>query len=208
MSNHHRATTGRQGEIWWDERYNSGRAGWDKPHHASQIEVAVTRLDLPLCRALDLGCGRGRNSRWLAQQGFSVVGVDISGVAIANAKATQGALDVDFHRLDVLVDPIPGGPFGVVFDYGCLHVFDTDEDRATLAAKVSSVLEPGGLYIAVIGSTDGPPREHGPPRRSARDVVAALEPHFEILELNRGLIDPDEELERPTWELVARRRDG
>ena len=206
MSQPTRATTGRQGQLWWDERYTSGRTGWDRPGHASQLERAVTRLNLPLCRALDLGCGRGRNSRWLAEQGFSVVGVDISAVAIADATASQGALDCEFHRLDVLVDPIPGGPFGAVFDYGCFHVFDEDEHRATFARKLAEALEPGGLYVAIVGSTDGPPRDVGPPRRSAMDVVRALEPHFEILELVRGVIRPGEDPERPTWELVARRR--
>jgi SAM-dependent methyltransferase len=201
-----RATTGRQGQLWWDERYTSGQTGWDRPGHATQLERAVTRLNLPLCRALDIGCGRGRNSRWLAEQGFSMVGVDISEVAIADAQAAQGALDCEFHRLDILTDPIPGGPFGVVFDYGCFHVFDEDDDRDTLARKLAGVLEPGGLYVAVIGSTDGPPRDMGPPRRSAVDVVRALEPWFEILELVRGVIRPGEDPERPTWELVARRR--
>ena len=206
MSHHTRATTGRQGQTWWDERYTSGRTGWDRPHHATQLERAITRLDLPLCRALDLGCGRGRNSRFLARQGFSVVGVDISGVAIADATTEQGELDCEFHRVDVLVDPIPGGPFGAVFDYGCFHVFDEDEHRALLVRKIAEALEPGGLWIAVIGSTDGPPRDMGPPRRSARDVVLAMEPWFEILELVRGVIQPDEDPIRPTWELVARRR--
>jgi SAM-dependent methyltransferase len=203
-----RPTTGRQGQQWWDERYTSGQAAWDRPHHAHQLERAVTRLNLPLGRALDLGCGRGRNSRWLAQQGFSVVGVDISEVAIADARAAQGELDIEHHRVDVLAEPIPGGPFGAIFDYGCFHVFDEDEHRAILAAKLAELLEPGGLYIAVIGSTDGPPRDHGPPRRSALQVVQALEPWFEILELVRGVIDENDQLERPTWELVARRRDA
>jgi SAM-dependent methyltransferase len=206
MAKHPRPTTGRQGQAWWDERYTSGQTGWDRPGHAPQIERAITRLDLPLCRALDLGCGRGRNSRFLARQGFSVVGVDISGVAIAAAQAAQGELDIEHHRVDVLVDPIPGGPFGAVFDYGCFHVFDEDEHRSTLAARVAEALEPGGLYIAVIGSTDGPPREQGPPRRSALQVIQALEPRFEILELVRGVIRPGEDPVRPTWELVARKR--
>jgi SAM-dependent methyltransferase len=201
-----RPTTGRQGQLWWDDRYTSGQTGWDRPGHALQLERAVTRLDLPLGRALDLGCGRGRNSRWLAEQGFSVVGVDISGVAIADAQAAQGELDIEHHRVDALADAIPGAPFDVVFDYGCFHVFDEDEHRATLARKVAEALAPGGLYIAIIGSTDGPPRQEGPPRRSAAQVVAALEPWFEILELVRGVIRPDEDPERPTWELVARKR--
>ncbi len=208
MSRPPRPTTGRQGQDWWDARYTSGQTGWDRPTHADQIERFVTRLNLPLGRALDLGCGRGRNSRWLAQQGFSMVGVDISAVAIADAKAAQGGLDCEFHRVDVLADPIPGGPFGAVFDYGCFHVFDEDAHRDILAAKLADALDPGGLYIAMIGSTDGPPRDDGPPRRSALEVVRALEPQFEILELVRGVIRPGEDPIRPTWELVARKRDA
>lgn len=207
MSTPPRPTTGRRSQAWWDERYASGQTGWDRPHHAPQIERTIERLGIEPCRALDLGCGRGRNSRFLARRGFSVVGVDISARAIADAEARQGEPDCHFHRLDVLLDPIPGGPFGVVFDYGCFHVFDQDRERATLARVVADLLEPGGLYVAVIGSTDGPPRDHGPPRRSALQVVQAVEPHFEILELVRGVIDADEHPARPTWEAVLRKRD-
>ncbi len=203
-----RPTTGRHGQAWWDDRYVTGLTGWDHLDHAPLFARTIARLDLPLCRALDLGCGRGRNSRFLARQGFSMVGVDISGVAIKGAVAEQGELDCEFHHIDVLADPIPGGPFGAVFDYGCWHVFDEDEHRAMLARKLADVLEPGGLWIAMVGSTDGPPRQMGPPRRSARDIVVALEPHFEIVELVRNLIDPEEDPIRPVWEVVVQRRAG
>jgi hypothetical protein len=71
---------------------------------------------------------------------------------------------------------------------------------------VAGVLEPGGLWLATIGSTDGPPRTEGPPRRSARDVVQAVEPAFEILELTRGLIRPGEDPPRFSWQGVFQRR--
>jgi hypothetical protein len=44
-------------------------------------------------------------------------------------------------------------------------------------------LEPGGFWLSLIGSTEGPPRESGPPRRSAREVTLAIEPALEIVEL-------------------------
>ena len=40
---------------------------------------------------------------------------------------------------------------------------------------------PNAPYL--IGSTEGPPRDGGPPRRSARDVVSAIEPALEIVEM-------------------------
>jgi len=46
---------------------------------------------------------------------------------------------------------------------------------------VAAVLAPDGMWLSLIGSTEGPPREMGPPRRSLRDVADAIEPHLEIL---------------------------
>jgi hypothetical protein len=52
-----------------------------------------------------------------------------------------------------------------------------------LAAQVAAALALGGLWLSLIGSTEGSLREVGPPRRSAQDVVLAIEPALEIVEL-------------------------
>jgi hypothetical protein len=62
-----------------------------------------------------------------------------------------------------------------------LPLFDEPADRAKLAAQVAAVLAPDGIWLSLIGSTERPPREMGPPRRSLRDVADAIEPHLEIL---------------------------
>ena len=38
------------------------------------------------CRALELGCGTGTNSVWLAQQGFEVTGIDLAPLAVEQAE--------------------------------------------------------------------------------------------------------------------------
>jgi hypothetical protein len=70
-----------------------------------------------------------------------------------------------------------------VFDRGCFHVFDEPDERERFAAQVAASLAPGGLWLRLIGSTEGPAREVGPPRRSAREVTLAIEPALEIVEL-------------------------
>jgi len=70
-----------------------------------------------------------------------------------------------------------------VFDRGCFHVFDEAEERQRFAAQVAAVLAPDGLWLSLIGSTEGPAREVGPPRRSEREVTLAIEPALEIVEL-------------------------
>jgi hypothetical protein len=60
----------------------------------------------------------------------------------------------------------------------------------------------------LIGSTDGPAREMGPPRRSAREVIQALEPAVELVTLRAmefsglpGAVPPK------AWYCLARKRD-
>ena len=54
--------------------------------------------------ALDLGCGQGRNALWLAERGFTVTGLDLSPVAIeqARARAAELGLDATFESVDLL----------------------------------------------------------------------------------------------------------
>jgi hypothetical protein len=88
-----------------------------------------------------------------------------------------------FAALDFLAETPEGGPFQFVFDRGCFHVFDEPDERQLFAAQVAAILAPGGLWLSLIGSTEGGPRDVGPPRRSAREVILAIEPALEILEL-------------------------
>ncbi|MBL3596611.1 methyltransferase domain-containing protein [Rhodovulum sulfidophilum] len=51
------------------------------------IHLARELSDLPPGRALDLACGEGRNSFWLAERGWQVDGIDLSDVAVERARA-------------------------------------------------------------------------------------------------------------------------
>lgn len=135
-------------------------------------------------RALDTGAGTGTNAIWLAERGFDVLGIDISPLAVEQAQAKMDGrpLRCGFSAMDFLAAP-PDGPFRFVFDRGCFHVFDEPEERARFAEHVAALLELGGSWLSIIGSTEGSPREVGPPRRTAREVILAIEPALEIVEL-------------------------
>ena len=64
-------------------------------------------------------------------------------------------------------------------------------------------LPPGGRGRGLMGSPKGPPGAGGPPRRSARDITAAVEPVLELLELR----DARFESEIRSWICLSRRRD-
>ena len=169
----------------WNESYASGQLPWDTGQpEPLLIELVASGLVTP-GPMLEIGAGTGTNAIWMAERGFDVLGVDVSPRAVERAKAKMEgrALRCRFAVLDFLAAPAPDGPFQFVFDRGCFHVFDEPGERQRFAAHVAAALAPGGLWLSMIGSTEGPPREVGPPRRSAREVVIAIEPMLEIVEL-------------------------
>lgn len=195
----------------WDERYESENLPWDTHSPAAQlVELFARPTFVPPRRVLEIGCGTGTNALWLAEQGCEVLGLDISPRAIAKAQAkaqakpTRGPLR--FVAADFLtVDLDHEAPFEFVFDRGVLHVFDDAADQAHFAARVADRLAPGGRWLSILGSTEGPPRQEGPPRRSVRDLALAIEPALELVELHA--VTFDERTPVPAWLVVARKRD-
>jgi SAM-dependent methyltransferase len=170
------------------KKYESGDTPWDigKPD-INLIETVTTRAIEP-CRALDIGCGTGDNSIWLAQNGFQVTGVDISEVAIEKAteKALKENVKCTFMVIDFLTSNIEERPFGFAFDRGCFHSLNSDQERTIFAENVADHLEKNALWLSLVGNADEQRHNPGPPQRTARDIVNAVEPYFEILSLLSG----------------------
>jgi SAM-dependent methyltransferase len=192
----------------WDEHYASGNLPWDTGAPDEQLVRFVREGGVSAGPALEIGCGTGTNSVWLAEQGFSVLGLDLSPLAVRAANARLGGrqLDCRVEVGDFLVQAVPGGPYAFVFDRGCFHVFDEEATRALFAERVAALLAPGGLWLSLIGSTEGPPREEGPPRRTARDVASAVEPALELVELRSSVFETTREDAPQAWFCLSRRR--
>jgi SAM-dependent methyltransferase len=99
-------------------------------------------------RVLDLACGQGRMSRYLARRGADVLGVDVSAAMLGKARAA-GAAAITYLRADVTRAPAwwDGRPFD-----GCtceLALMDID-DLAGALATVAAVLRPGGWFVASV----------------------------------------------------------
>ncbi len=142
----------------WNESYAAGDPPWDTGEPDNHLVEFILSGAVAAGRALDVGCGTGTNAVWLAEQGFRVLGIDVSSLAIEKARGKAGGrnLDCRFERLDFLSEPVQGGPFDFVFDRGCFHVFDQAEERARFAERVASLLAGDGRWLSLIGSTRGP----------------------------------------------------
>ncbi len=181
---------------------------WDIGKPDFNLTETVTSIPIEPCKTLEVGCGTGDNAIWLAQQKFDVVGVDVSPIAIQKAKdkAAMAAVPCALMVLDILQSDVEGAPFGFVFDRGFFHTIDRDEVRKSCAEKLSRHLEPGGLWLSLIGNADEARRGPGPPQRNARAIVGAVEPYFEILSLVSGRFGSNRPESWRAWICLMRKR--
>ncbi len=194
----------------WEKRYQEGDLPWDTGQPEQHLVDLVNSGSVLIGRVLEIGCGTGTNAIWLAERGFDVLGVDVSPTAIAAArdKAARAGVECEFLAGDFFAESIAAAPFDFVCDRGCFHIFDAADVQRQFAARVAELLAPDGLWFSLIGSTEGPPRDVGPPRRSARDITIAVEPDFEILRLVATAFEADLPDAAQAWNCLMRRRGG
>src|ERR1700761_4172183 len=117
----------------FDRAYRAPLTPWGDVRIPPQLKELVRGRT----SALELGCGLGRFSRWVAQQGVRATGVDFSPVAIAKAQASVAGDPTPPRYVvgDVTRLPALDGPYDASFDVGCFHCLD-GEGQARYVAGV------------------------------------------------------------------------
>lgn len=142
----------------WDERYRSSELVWGAPPNPVVVEFAAS---LPPGRALDLGCGEGRHSLWLATRGWQVDGVDFSEVALDKARqvasrAPRMSRDrLHFTRADV-TQLSSDARYDLVL---AVFLHFPPPQRRTLIDNAINSLKPDGILIFLGHDSTNP--EHG-----------------------------------------------
>jgi SAM-dependent methyltransferase len=195
-------------EERFKKRYESGDTPWDIGKPDFNLIQTVTTMGIEPCTALDIGCGTGDNSIWLAQNNFHVTGIDISEIAIQKAreKASKGNVKCTFMVINFLTNKIAGAPFGFAFDRGCFHALNSDEERKSFTENVAAHLEENALWLSLVGNADGQRHGPGPPQRTARDIVNSVEPCFEILSLVSSYFGSNRPNPPRAWVCLMRNR--
>lgn len=169
----------------WDARYAESDRIWSGNPNPRLVEHVA---DLTPGRALDVGCGEGADVVWLAQQGWTATGVDVSEVALMRAAEHAEDAGVEekvlWEHLDLMAgDELPGDQdlVSVQFMHPPPALF------AELHQRIGAAVRPGGHLLVVGHHPDdiatGARQPHGPdllftPER----VVSALDPaEWEVL---------------------------
>lgn len=140
--------------------YQSGPVPWDQADPPP--EVITTVPTLPVGRALDLGCGLGRATFFMARLGWQVDGVDFiaQAVAEATARATQAGLadKAHFHLGSVAEPDFLTDSYDFALDVGCAHGLNSAELQ-TYHRSLLRLLKPGAVYLlfAHLNEIEPPP---------------------------------------------------
>lgn len=132
--------------------YRIGFTPWDGHPLPQRLTALVDGpAALPAGRALDVGCGTGDSSIYLARHGWSVTAADFVRKALSRARAKAAAAGVqgihfvhaDATRLDAYG---LGTGFALAVDNGCFHGL-SDEGRDGYVRAISAMVPTGGRLI-------------------------------------------------------------
>ena len=178
----------------WDARYRSG-AYEARVHPSALLADWVDRLVLTGAapRAIDIACGAGRNSLFLARRGWHVHAIDISAVALGRLRAAADAANLPVTCVETDLEPATSALDGIDDHRYDLALLIRYADTALVEA-LPRVLAPGGFLIAEMhlqtdAAVAGPrsPRFRVAPGELRRAAAA-----FELLYYNEGFVDdPD-----------------
>ncbi|HET9876015.1 MAG TPA: methyltransferase domain-containing protein [Mycobacterium sp.] len=147
----HAASRQRWYRVVYRLAYRLGLTVWQRPAPPADLVTLVEGPSaLPPGRALDLGCGTGTDTIYLATHGWEVTAVDMVPQALSTARrnATAAGVSPRFLQGDVtrLRDLGVGDGYTLVLDFGCLHTLPEDL-RSAYVAGVSSVAASGATFL-------------------------------------------------------------
>ncbi len=184
----------------FEEIYKNG-AVWTETQPPQELIELIDSKKITPCKTLDMGCGEGFYSIYLASQGFDVTGIDISGNAINLAKenAKKQNAQVKFLQMDALDLDKLDEKFDFVLEWAVLHHI-MPEDRKKYVENIKKILNKGGKYFSICFNLENPdfgmkgkklrilPEGTAMPAgtklyySSLEEVKKLFEPHFKIIE--------------------------
>lgn len=193
---------------WWNNFYsNKGKA---IPFFKNvPDENLITYFDLEILKggkALDIGCGNGRNSFYLAHKGFQVYGIDFSETSIKWGKklAKEKSIELNFICQSIFDFQCEPESCDFIYDSGCFHHIKPHR-RNSYLNTILKFLKPDGYFAMTCFTLDGGANisdydvyrdhsMHGGLGFSEYKLRSILDSYFEIIEFREMKESNDENI--------------
>lgn len=163
----------------WEQRYSGSERVWSGKVNGTMAQV-VAELEPGI--SIDLGCGEGGDVLWLAEQGWTARGLDISATAIERARAEAAARGLE-HALFTATDLSAWQPEAESVDLVTASFFQSQValDRLGILQRAASALRTGGHLVTVSHAA--------PPSWAAEHPAAMIDVHTEVEQLAQPAAD-------------------
>ena len=133
----------------YDDGYSACDYFWGKKP-AAYVQCAARLLrGIDDARVLDLGCGDGKNSSYLASLGMSVLAVDMSRIAIDNARRqwTITGGKIDWKVADMRTFAMTESTYDLIVSTGSLHCLKSIDEAIAVVHKIQNGTKVNGLNV-------------------------------------------------------------
>lgn len=175
----------------WEQRYQTGDTPWELGMPRQAVQDLFHRYVSAGTSVLEVGCGMGTNTFWLAKQGYKVTAFDLSEKAIALAREQQSILgtEIDFHVGDILQGINVTQSFPIIFSCAVFNQMQDEDKQNRYVSMMANYCEKDGYWLDITPSAEKAKEitamtsAKAPPYLSATQIVNAVDPCFWIIEM-------------------------
>ncbi|AQR95943.1 class I SAM-dependent methyltransferase [Clostridium saccharoperbutylacetonicum] len=207
---------------WWNKFYSNKEKAvpFFKNIPDENLITYFDRGILKEGKALDIGCGKGRNSIYIAKKGLEVCGVDFSETSIemANKIATEQGIKVKFSCKSIFDFQSEKENYDFIYDSGCFHHIKPHR-REQYLSTILKYLKPNGYFAMICFNLKGGANisdydvykdnsMHGGMGFSDYKLKIILESYFEIVEFREMIESDNEEVfgKSSLWSVLMRKK--
>jgi len=198
---------------------NPEEAPWTfKEPHPELVDL-VNKQKIPAgCKVLEIACGEGYHSIFLASSGFKVTALDRSPLAIRYAKqhAKEANVEVEFLVKDYRDLYKFSGTFDFIFDWRFLHEITDEKERREYVQNIARLLDKEGKYLSVAFSGEFDYWGTGKFRTSPTgiilyfatidDMLRICSPNFNVVEKKIIRVPQKPDLQIPAYYVLLKKK--
>ena len=131
---------GTDDRVKWDRQHAAGHGSEQASGFLKEVLLSGS-WEIPRGRALDIAAGKGRNAIFLAEQGFAVVAIDVSPVALdeARKRAVDKRLPISWQQSDLEQIELPEAAYDLIVNFNYL--------QRSLIPQIKAALKVGGHVV-------------------------------------------------------------